>query len=158
VAGKNEEALPSLGRALDMESDFLFTHWVLGGAYSKSGRHDEAIATMERATSLSGRGSYYLGWLAYTYGAAGERGLAEEILAELEARAAGQYVSAMFFAWGHAGLGNKEAALDWLEKAYDERNPLISFLNWPLLDNLRSEPRFKALLEKANIPHIDRAG
>ena len=158
VAGKNEEALPALGRALEMESDFLFTHWVLGGAYSKSGRHDEAIATMERATSLSGRGSYYLGWLAYTYGAAGERGLAEEILAELELRAAGQYVSAMFFAWGHAGLGNKEAALDWLEKAYDERNPLISFLNWPLLDNLRSEPRFKALLEQANIPHIDRAG
>jgi len=77
---------------------------------------------------------------------------------EREARAAGQYVSAMFFTWGHAGLGDKEAALDWLEKAYDERNPLISFLNWPLLDNLRSEPRFRALLEKANIPHIDQPG
>ena len=156
IAGQNDKALEPLERALEMDSDFLYTLWVLGGALSESGQHEQAITTLEKAVNLSGRGSYYLGWLAYAYGVAGERRLAEEILAELEARAAGQYVSSMFFAWGYAGLSETEIALDWLEKAHDERSPLISFLSIPFLDSLRAEPRFNSLLDKVDLTCIRR--
>jgi serine/threonine-protein kinase len=64
-----------------------------------------------------------------------------------------QYVPSSTFALIHLGLGEKEEALDWLEKEIEERGPNAnSYAVWPELDELRAEPRFKAMLKRLNLP------
>jgi tetratricopeptide (TPR) repeat protein len=149
--GQNARAITALGRALEMDSDFLYTLWVLGGAYSASGRHDEAIGVLERAVTLSGRASYYLTWLAYVCGSAGRRQRSEALIEELRERSRAEYVSPTFFAWSHAGLGDHPGALDWLERASEERNPPLVMHQATLLRPLHAEARFGAVRERMGL-------
>ncbi len=151
--GRHEEAIRMSNKALDMEPDFLFTHWVLGSALSGSARHDEAIDIFERGVNLSGRASFYLGWLAWAYGAAGLREQAQSIILELREKSKSEHVSAMFFAWAHAGLGEVDQTFEHLDKLSMERSPQVShFAAYPQLAPLHSDPRFKRLLGEFNIP------
>jgi serine/threonine-protein kinase len=149
--GQTDRAITALGRALEMDSDFLYTLWVLGGAYSASGRHDEAMGVLERAVTLSDRASYYLTWLAFVCGSAGRRERARGLIEELTERSRTEYVSPTFFAWSHAGLGDTPAALDWLERACETRNPPLVMHQATLLRPLHGEPRFRAVQERMRI-------
>lgn len=90
-----------------------------------------------------------MGWVL---GRAGKRAEADKLLAELEASAREGYVSPVPFSMLHIGLGNVERALDWAERAYDERRGWLAYFKVnPLLDPLRHEPRFKTLLAKMRL-------
>jgi Flp pilus assembly protein TadD len=151
TGGEDERAIAALGRALEVDPDFLYTLWVLGGTYLAGGRHDEATAALERAVTLSDRASYYVTWLAYAHGVAGRRREAESLIGELTERSKAEYVSPTFFAWAHTGRGDRNAALDWLEKACDERSPPLVMHQATLLRSLHSEPRFRAVQERMKI-------
>ena len=150
-AGRTDTAVSSLDRALEMDPDFLYTLWVLGGVYSGSARHDEAVAVLERAVTLSGRGAYYLSWLAHASGRAGRRQQAEGLIEELAGRSREAYVSPTFFAWAFAGLGDTAAALTWVERACEERNPPLMMHQETLLRDLQAEPRFRAVRERMGL-------
>jgi adenylate cyclase len=97
-------------------------------------------------------GAWYQGFLGYAYAISGERAKAEEALRELEELANRQYVSPTGFATIYLGLGEKEKALDWLEKAYEERDSACWYLKIDrIYDPVRKEPRFQAILKKIGL-------
>jgi len=94
-------------------------------------------------------------WLvAYVYGAAGETGKVQEILDDHLARAQTEFIKPTDFTVMYAALGDFKTALDYLEKAYEDQEGWLVLLKVePLYDNLRSEPRFQAILEKMKFPN-----
>src|SRR5881392_1977293 len=94
-------------------------------------------------------GAWYQGLLGYAYAISGDRPKAEQILRELEQMAKRQYVSTTAFADIHLGLGEKEKALDWLEKSYQDQESACWYLKVdPIYDRVRNEPRFQALVQR----------
>ena len=108
-----------------------------------------AIAEYEKARALDDDPAV-LGYLAHINGLSGNKPEAERILYQLQEVLKPRYVSAYSFALAYLGLGDKEQALRWLEQSYQDRAG--SDIGWirvdPLLDPLRSDPRFQALAEK----------
>jgi len=93
------------------------------------------------------------GYLGFAYAEAGKKTEAQRVLDELKELSKKQYVPAYSIAIIYAGLNDKDQAFEWLNKAYADRSFYIALLNSePTLDNLRSDPRFKELLRRANLP------
>ncbi len=152
-AGRVDEAIGKLRGVLEMDPHFVRAHSVLAVAYEKKGMLDEAIAANEKAVELSGGFLNYRARLSRVRALAGEQSEALRLLDELTDRAGREYVSPINFALACIGLGRHDRAIDWLEKAYDERSVyLIVADTSPLFDPLRSEPRFQAILRRMNFP------
>ena len=126
---------------------------VTGLCYAKKNMYPEAIAYAERAVARpGGRQTNDLGRLAQVYGFAGRKSETRNIISELKERSRHQYVFPSAFGDAYLGLGDKDRAIMWFERAYEEQDPTM-FLNVaPNLDPLRSEPRFQALLRRMNFP------
>jgi tetratricopeptide (TPR) repeat protein len=80
-AGRGEEAIAPVAKALEMDGGFPYSYWVLAGAHARSGRHEEAVRVLEKAVLLSERSSFYLSALASACGVAGRRADAERLTA-----------------------------------------------------------------------------
>ncbi len=151
-ARRYAEARERLRRAIELNPDFALAHWLLGEADAFDSRVAESVIHFERAVELSGESLWFVPSLAWAYGLNGDAIRAREILAELSERSNREYVSPMGFALIHTGLGETDRALDFLEQAFEERNPnLISLHYYPFYDNLRAEPRFMALIERVGL-------
>ncbi|PYV50024.1 MAG: hypothetical protein DMG98_28590, partial [Acidobacteria bacterium] len=99
----------------------------------------------------TGRLNDNLGLLALMYGLGGRKSETRKIIGELKERSRHHYVFPSVFAYAYLGLGEKDRALTYLEQAYEEQDPALFYLKAsPLLDSLRSEPRFQALLRRVN--------
>jgi adenylate cyclase len=151
-AGRYDEALRAITRVLEVEPHFPLAHATLGWVHLLSGRPDEGIAELEQAVSLAAEHTLYLAQLGQAYARVGRTGDAREVLRRLEELSRQRYVSPYHMAYVHTGLGEHEQAMDWLERAYEERAGGVfgmkgSFLFAPL----RSHPRFRALLGKMNL-------
>jgi len=148
-----DRATEQLQKTLEMDSSADFAHWTLGLAYVRKARFQEAITHMEKAVELSGAIPMYLAGLGYARAVAGERQAAMEILEQLNDSSRQQYVSPYFVAMVHAGLGEKEKALDRLDKAYEDRGNWLAYVRLqPEFESLHSEPRFQDLLRRMNFP------
>ena len=115
---------------------------------------DKQYAPAERmlreALALAPAGATYTkATLAYSLASAGELTYATQVAAELEEKRKTEYVSPVELAQVHIALGNKEKALDWIERAVDERRGWAAYLRvHPILDPVRGEPRFAQLVER----------
>ena len=119
----------------------------------RQGMFKEAIGEMERAVTLSPDETEILWNLGHAYAAAGKTAEARKILDDLHSLAKKRYVQPYAFALIHTGLGENEEALEWLEKAYQDRNGGMPYLQGePRFDPLRSDPRFQDLLRRMNFP------
>jgi len=150
-----DEAIKHCTRALSLEPDFVPALHFLGQAYLQKGMFHEALAGYEKAMKILGRLPIGPAVIACTQALAGDKTAAEEALIRLQELAgSGEiYVPAFGFALIHTGLGNTEQALDWLEKAYEERFIWMVYLNVdPVFDGLRNEARFKQLIERMRFP------
>jgi TolB-like protein len=124
--------------------------------YREKGMYPEALAVHKRCIathpSLS-RDPYALAVLASIYGLQGRNDEAEALINEVKETARHRYVSGFFFAEAYVGLGQRDQAITWLERAYEEHDQWMVFANsYPGLDPLRSEPRFQALLRRMRFP------
>ena len=130
-------------------------HYFLATAYEGMGRRAEAIPEYQKAIAMSGDAEEAVVALGHAYAATGRRAEAENILHDLEQKAKHEYVSPYWIATVHAGLGDKDQAFVFLEKAYAEKSwDLPSKLQSDLrIDNLRSDPRFQDLSRRLNFPH-----
>ncbi len=91
--------------------------------------------------------------LGHAYAMAGQRAEGEKVLSELLRMRQHSYVSAFDLAVLYTGLGEKQQALDWLEKAYEERSSFLIYMTWePRLDPLRHEPRFQEIVRRVGFP------
>jgi serine/threonine-protein kinase len=125
----------------------------LGWAYREKKMYPEAIVALERSLSRSGRHELPLASLAGVYGFAGRRGDALKLIDELRERARLRYISSSLFAEAYIGLGEKNRALGWMERAYEEHDQGMVYIKaYPGWDALRSEPRFQALVRRMNFP------
>ena len=153
VARQYDRAIEQLQKTIEMDPNFVRARFDLGLMYAESGRYDEALAEFQSAISISGSTIEILPALGFTYGLAGKRTEALKVLEELNEQSKRRHVSAFLIAVVYIGLGEKNQALDWLEKAREEHNNSLPFLNVdPLFDSLRSDPRFQDLLRRIGLP------
>lgn len=146
------EALPWYEQVLAADGQYLMGQWLLGEALVELGDTEQGVAALERALALSGRAARFLGYLGYAYARAGRREEARRMLDELAARRDERYVPPYFPALVHAGLGEVEAALDTLERAWDERDTMLRDLKVdPPWTVLHGEPRYEALLGRLGL-------
>jgi TolB-like protein/DNA-binding winged helix-turn-helix (wHTH) protein len=133
----------------------LGDEWAMsvGLCYLQKKMYPQAIAYAEKGIARTGRRRADLGYLALVYGLAGRKSETRKIISELKERSRHHYVFPTVFANAYLGLGDKDQALTYLERAYEEQDPALFFLKMsPRLDPLRSEPRFQALLRRLNFP------
>jgi TolB-like protein/Flp pilus assembly protein TadD len=151
-AGRYDEAIEQCHKTLELDPNFSMAHAHLGFAYLAKGMYKEALGPLRRAVELEGEGSVRMIQLAIGYGFAGQKERALEFLKSLKKRAKTEYVDPMWIAGLYAAIGARDEALDWIEKAYDERSPTAPGL---LVDSrfntLRSEPRYQAVLSRMGL-------
>ena len=149
-----DEAVEALKNAVEMDDNFASTHWNLGLVYAQQKDFPAAIKELQKADALLQSNALTLGALGYTYAASGDTIRAGTVLLRLENQAKHQYVDPEAYALVYVGLGNKDRAFQWLNRAIDDRQGWVTFIKAePLLDNLRSDPRFDDLLRRMNLEH-----
>jgi serine/threonine-protein kinase len=153
-AGQDDSAIAQLRKTLEMDPNFAYAHSILGGAYVRKEEFVEAITEFQRATTLSPNITQYKGGLGHAYARAGRSVEARKLLDELKEHSKRSYVSWGIFAIIYAGLGEKDQAFACLEKAHEQRASLLLGREnpTPLLDPLRSDPRFQDLLRRMGLP------
>jgi serine/threonine protein kinase/tetratricopeptide (TPR) repeat protein len=129
-------------------------HYWLGVGYEGSGHMREAIPEYQKAVELSQGDQDPTAALAHAYAATGRRAEAQRTLREWQHQSESSYVSPYMIATVYAGLGDKDKAFEFLEKAYQSRSSdLPYFLRADLrMDSLRSDPRFQDLMRRMNFP------
>jgi Flp pilus assembly protein TadD len=143
------QAVKELHKALEIDSSHFLLHFRLGLVYSQMKMFREAVAEMRKAVELSGTSTEALTGLAQAYAAAGKRTEMAAILHGLKKKSRDRYVSAYNVARVYGALQDKENALAWLEKAYEEHNPdLIEVKMDPVFDCLLPDSRFVRLLSR----------
>jgi TolB-like protein/Tfp pilus assembly protein PilF len=148
-ARRYDEAIAQLRKTIEIDPRFYLAHYYLGQAFQLKGQLTEAIAEYQKAVALDDDPEA-LAYLGQAYARAEQRDEAQKILAHLKEEAKSRYVSGYAMALMFMGLGDKEQAIDALERAYREGagNDLFTVRVDPMLDDLRREPRFEALAEK----------
>ncbi len=153
AARRYDEALAQYRKMLEMDPNFVQAHFDLGRLYEETGDFSKGIPEYETAIRLSGPIPLYRANLGHAYAVSGKRGEARRILAELKTLSKRQYVSPVHMALVSIGLGEKEQALEWLEKAYEARSfELIQVKTSPAFYGLRSHPRFIDLFRRVGLP------
>jgi len=148
-ARRYDEAIAQLRKTLELDPGYYFAYLMLGQALETKGARDAAIVEYQKARVLNDDPSA-LGLIAHAHGFSGNQGEVQKILDQLKDLSKQRYVAAYSFALVYLGLGDKEEALRWLEKSYQDRAG--ADVGWirvdSLLDPLRGDPRFEALAEK----------
>jgi TolB-like protein/DNA-binding winged helix-turn-helix (wHTH) protein/Flp pilus assembly protein TadD len=148
-AGEYSDAVEHGRRTVRVDSDFWIGYIQLAQAYVELGTNDLAQEALADATRLSGGNSKTISLRGYLLGSMGRANEAREVLRLLAARSRERYVPPYAIALVHAGLGERGAALEWLDKAYSERDVHLIFLPVdPKWDPYRADARFAALLAR----------
>jgi serine/threonine protein kinase/tetratricopeptide (TPR) repeat protein len=149
-ARKYEQARYHLDRAIAMNPTAEETYRIQGVVLTLEKNFPAAERVLREALALAAESSTYSKvTLAYSLAAAGDRSLATEVAAELDEKRKTEYISPVELAIIQIALGNSERALDWIEDALNDRRGWVAYLRvHPIMDPLRGEPRFKALVER----------
>ena len=151
--GQYEQAVEQFRRAIALESGSHWSHMLLGWAYERQGKFADAITELEQASRLFDGNPQIRAAIGHAYAASGQRAAAQNVLLELSETAKRRYVSAYDIATIHAGLGETDLALKWLEQASVERSGWLAW--WlksdPKFDALRVDPRFHDLLKRVGL-------
>jgi serine/threonine-protein kinase len=140
-------------QAIELDPAFWMAHWMLSVVHVFMGMTDQAIAECERAQELFGRSFLVSGALGAMYGVMGRTSDARRLLDGMMQTARETYVSPLGIAWVYFGLGDVDAAFEWLNRGIDEREPQMLHLPAkPIYDPLRADPRFSSLLQRMNLP------
>ena len=148
-ARRYDEAIAQLRKTIEIEPRFYLAHYYLGEALQLKCQLPEAISEYRKATELDDD-PFALALLGQAYARSGQSDEAKKILGRLNEQAKSRYVAAYGIATVFLGLGDKNRAMDELERAYRENdgNDIYNIRVDPLLDDLRGDPRFEALAEK----------
>src|SRR5579864_151270 len=150
---QHDSAIDQANRAIEQYPTYWLAYIWLGSAYREKRLYAQALEQFSEARKLSSDHPVIIALHGHTLALAGDHAGARKALADLQTLAQSRYVSSLYFAAVYTGLGEKSAALDWLEKAYRERNDRLLYLNVdPMADPLRSEPRFRDLMKRLHLP------
>ena len=149
-AGRPDEALERLRQTIDLDPNFWLAQLFISRVYTEKGMHAEAVAAAQKAGDVSGN-SQSIAYRAYALARSGRRAEARALLDELSRLSETTYVPPYNFAVVYNGLGETAKALDHLEKGFAEKDGRMIFLSVePMWNDLRGDPRFRALLARMN--------
>ena len=147
-----DRAIEQCLKAIEMYPNFALALRRLGQAYSQQHRYEEAIEAFLKAIANSDNDSETMAALGHTYAVSDRPVEAQRMLDELIEMSRRIYVSPYSIARIHTGMGNTEQALEWLEKACEQRHGILAYLKVePVFDPLRRETRFADLLRKMGL-------
>ncbi len=139
-------------KAMELDPNFYLSHLWIGWSYEAQKKYPEAIAAMETAAKLAFN-PQTLASLAHVFAVSGQPARARKVLDELIELSKTRYVPAYEIGVVYLGLGQKDKAFEWLEKAYNDRSWWLANLNIdPRLDPLRGEARFQDLVRRVGLP------
>ncbi|MBS1786373.1 MAG: protein kinase [Acidobacteria bacterium] len=152
-AGENDQAIEQSQKILSIDRGSFAAHRYAGLAYVQQGKYREAIESLTKARELSGNSPVVVAALAYTHAISGNKAEAQKLMNEFNVGTSQHKVPAYDLAIVYAGMGEKEKAFSWLEKAFEEHSEYLPFLRVePRLHSLHSDPRFAELLKRLNLP------
>jgi tetratricopeptide (TPR) repeat protein len=152
LARRYDHAIEQLQNLLEIDQNYWLALLNLADAYAGKGMYNEAIVEAQKAIELSGRNTLALAGLGLIYALAERKDEAKKVLDDLFELSKKEHVSSFYVALVYTCLGQKDQAFEWLEKAHEEHDVYLSQLKvFPLLDSLRSDLRYKALLKKMNL-------
>jgi adenylate cyclase len=148
-AGRYDEAISQFSKAIELDPNNPWTRWFLGRAYLFSGNPKRAIEEMETGLHVGPDDPLGLGFVGYAYAVTGRRADALKVLQRLDELAHRRFISTISRVYVYAGLGDKDKAFEWLEKAYQERSDSLAWFRFdPESKGLQSDPRFATLMRK----------
>jgi TolB-like protein len=153
-ARQYDQAIDRFLKAIELDANYAPAYARLGHAYLGKGSYEDAIRTLEKAKSFedSPERQGRFAFLAFAYAASGRIDRSRRMLQELKGIAEQRYIPPMNFALIYTGLNDKDQAFVFLEKAYAEHSQqLVSLKSEPLLDRLRSDPRFTDLMRRVGL-------
>jgi tetratricopeptide (TPR) repeat protein len=153
-AGQEEKAVKHAETTLDIDPSFGFAHLILAAVNERRGRHDEAVEGHLKADSFAGTLTQQeIASLRTAYASSGWTGYLRKRLEIKEPKAEEGKASPYDIAWLYARLGDSDKAVEWLTRAYDERNRgMAGILTDDAFDKLRSDPRFIEIMKKMRFP------
>jgi tetratricopeptide (TPR) repeat protein len=153
-----DKAIEQLRSSIDLDPNYWFDYYFLGRAYVQKGRFPEAIAALKKGISLGGTTEVWSS-LGDAYALSGERDEAQKVIEHLKELSVQEYVAPYNFAVIYAGLAEKDEAFAWLNRAYQERSYLLTYLTVDeRLNNLHSDPRFDELRRRVGLPRQSDSG
>ena len=140
-----------LEHLLDLNPSFIRGRVLLAKVWEQKSEYSKAVEMLRSVAELSGNDPVTVAALAHALAVAGQPGEANAIVADLQRSTGRQYISAGSIATIYIGLGSKELAFEWLDKAFENRDIELVWLKVnPIFDPLRPDPRFKKLLDHVN--------
>jgi len=150
--GNLKAAADECKRMLDLDPNFWAGHQTMGIVLSKQGSYAEALVEANKSVELAKRSNASIALLAHVYGLMGKRTEAEAIIKELLERFAKQEADGRDLAVAYVGLNDKDQAFAWIEKSYAARSNFLAVLRLePMLDPLKSDPRWQELLKRVGV-------
>jgi TolB-like protein/tetratricopeptide (TPR) repeat protein len=148
LAHDYDGALVALRRGLEVDPTHYVSHLRVGLACLQKNLANEAIDAMRQAVKHSGGSTEALAGLAQAHGVAGDAPAMAKLVEELGENGH-RYVSPYNVARMYGAMGDKQRALEWLERAYQEHNPdLIELAREPSFASLRSDAKFRELMSR----------
>jgi len=151
--GRRYERAIEQGRlVLELAPEHFIGHLVIGMVYRDAGMFDQSIAAHRKAAELFHFAPVTLGWLGLALAQSGDKTGARALIERLRAMPPKVYVGPSNFAWIHLGLGEIDEFFEWMGRAIDERDHMITPIKtYPFLDSVRDDPRYLGLLRRMNL-------
>ncbi|HJS51181.1 MAG TPA: tetratricopeptide repeat protein [Pyrinomonadaceae bacterium] len=147
-----DDALKEYQKGLEMDPNSGLVNWALGRAYLEKGMYPEAIAAFQRSIPLSGESPDESVDLARAYARDGKRAEAIKILDDLTRSSQARYISPTTIGSIYVALGENDKAFEWFDRAFLQRDYLLVMTKVdPMFDNVRSDPRFAALMQRVGL-------
>ena len=152
LARQYDKAVEQYLKTLELDPNYALARRRLGQAYEQMQEYDKALAEFETALSLSKADTETIAAIGHLYAVSGKDREARRVIRELIDMAGDRYIPSYFIARILIGLGERDGAFEYLERAYEERYGFLSYLKVePLFDSLRSDERFIELARRVGL-------
>jgi len=152
IVRQPDKAIEQLKRTLDMDQNYVPARRLLEAAYEEKGMYKEAVAEWQKMFTLSGNPEL-AAEIGQDFSASGYKAVLQDWVEGVQELSRLEYVSPYSVAQAHAQLGDRDQALAWLEKAYQERDSrLLALRVEPAFESLHSDPKFQDLVKRIGFP------
>jgi TolB-like protein len=147
-----QRAVDECEKAEQLDAEYFMLHFIAGRAYMRLNEHARAIAHLKQARTETGEMPLMDAALGLAYAVSGKKAETLKLAEAFKSAARKRYIPPTYFGMLFAGLGDKDKAMMWLEKGYEDRADGLTWLNVePMLDEVRSDPRFQNLIRRIGL-------